>query len=154
MDKKLKKVSFIFLFSIVVNSLSGIEIPYKKGTNKDILFKEFKNIQHIKDDKYSVLFNKTNLEQIVFWVDNEVGLYYVKEISKYYNKEEIYSEFQKKKENLQSTYGSPNKEGDKSIFWTIQNNGIEYIWIFIQEYDGKKFKIMMEVQFNNKELLP
>ena len=30
MDKKLKKVSFIFLFSIVVNSLSGIEIPYKK----------------------------------------------------------------------------------------------------------------------------
>ena len=94
------------------------------------------------------------MEQIVFWVDNEVGLYYVKEISKYYNKEEIYSDFQKKKEELQSTYGSPNKEGDKSFFWTIQNNGIEYIWIFIQEYDGKKFKIMMEVQFNNKELLP
>ena len=56
--------------------------------------------------------------------------------------------------NLQKTYGKPNKEDEKSILWKIQNDNIEYIWIFIQDYDGKKSKIMMEVQFNNKELLP
>ncbi len=151
MNMKLKKVLLVFLFSIVVNSLFGTEIQYKKGTSKNTLFNEFKNLQYKKDDKYYVLLDSNNLEQIVFWIDNDVGLYYVKEISKYYTDEEIYSEFQKKKNDLQKTYGIPNKEEQKSIFWKIKNNDIEYIWIFIQDYDGKKFKIMMEVQFSNKE---
>lgn len=154
MNNKLRKICFIFLLSIVINSVHGTEIPYKKGTPTDTLINDFKNLQHKKDDQYFVLLNNNDLEQIVFWIDNDIGLYYVKEISKYYSKEEIYSEFNKKKVNLQKTYGKPNKEDEKSILWKIKNDDIEYIWIFIQDYDGKKSKIMMEVQFNNKELLP
>ena len=154
MEKKLRKILFIFLFLIVANSLFGTEIPYIKGKSKDTLFKEFKNLQHAKDDKYYVELDNNNLTQIVFWIDNDVGLYYVKEISKYYTEKEIYYEFQKKKNDLQKSYGKPDNEEDKSFFWKIINSDIEYIWIFIQDYDDKKFKIMMEVQFNNKELLP
>ena len=154
MTKRQRKVLCIFIFSFFLNSLFGTEIPYKKGTFIDSLVKEFKNLQCIKDDKYHVLFQDENPEQIVFWVDDEDGLYYVKEISQYYTEKEIHSEFQKKRLNLQETYGTPEIEKDKSVIWRFKDNDIESIWIFIQDYNGKKFKIMMEVQFNNKELLP
>ena len=154
MSKNIRKVLFIFIFSVFFESLFGTEIPYKKGTVTDTLFKEFNNLQHRKDDKYYVLLQDDNLDQIVFWVDDKVGLYYVKEISQYYTEKDIHSEFQKKKLNLQETYGTPESEEKKSIIWRFNDTDIEYIWIFIQDYDGKKFKIMMEVQFNNKELLP
>ena len=154
MNKKHRKILFIFLISVFINSLFGTEIPYKKGMSTDTLFKEFGNLQHAKEDKYYVLNKNNNLEQIVFWIDNDVGVYYVKEISQYYTEKEIYSEFQNKKLNLQKTYGTPEIEKDESVLWRFQNNDIEYIWIFIQAYNGKEFRIMMEVQFNNKELLP
>ena len=153
MNKNKRKVLFIFICSVFLKSLFGTEIPYKKGTFTDTLFKEFNNLQHRKDDKYYVLLQDDNLDQIVFWIDDKVGLYYVKGISQYYTEKDIHSKFQKKKLNLQETYGIPESEKEKSIIWRFNDTDIEYIWIFIQDYDGKKFKIMMEVQFNNKELL-
>ena len=61
MNNKLRKICFIFLLSIVINSVYGKEIPYKKGTPTDTLINDFKNLQHKKDDQYFVLFNNNDL---------------------------------------------------------------------------------------------